>query len=45
MCGQERKSISAQGLAVHRLPGAALGPGHWDRFYDFYSATVDRKWG
>ncbi|KXZ42831.1 hypothetical protein GPECTOR_115g325 [Gonium pectorale] len=42
---QERKSVGRAGLAVHRLPGSALGPAHWDRFHDFYLSTVDRKWG
>ncbi|KAG2482235.1 hypothetical protein HYH03_018819 [Edaphochlamys debaryana] len=42
---QERKSVAAAGLDVHRLPGGALRPAHWDRFYDFYTDTVDRKWG
>lgn len=42
---QERKSIPKAGLAVHRLRGEALRPAHWDRFYEFYLSTVDRKWG
>ncbi|GLC38704.1 hypothetical protein PLESTB_000592600 [Pleodorina starrii] len=42
---QERKSLERAGLSVRRLPGSCLGPGHWDRFHDFYLSTVDRKWG
>ncbi|PNW79069.1 hypothetical protein CHLRE_09g399626v5 [Chlamydomonas reinhardtii] len=42
---QERKSIEKAGLAVHRLRGGELTAAHWDRFYEFYLSTVDRKWG
>lgn len=44
-CAQERKAIAKSGLTVTRRGGHDLKPSHWDRFYEFYRDTTDRKWG
>lgn len=30
---------------VKRLQGTELKPHHWDKFYEFYLNTVDKRWG
>jgi predicted N-acyltransferase len=42
---KERREVAEQGLILERLTGAALRPEHWERFYDFYIATSEHKWG
>jgi predicted N-acyltransferase len=42
---RERRDANAAGLRFSALSGAAITPRHWDAFYRFYRATVDRKWG
>lgn len=42
---QERRSVERQGLAVRRLRGGDVSAALWDRFYEFYLATTERKWG
>ncbi len=42
---RERREVAAQGLSLHTLEGAAISERHWDAFYRFYLATVERKWG
>jgi len=42
---RERRDANAAGLTFRALSGAAITEGHWDAFYRFYNATVDRKWG
>ncbi len=42
---RERRDANAAGLTFHALSGAAITERHWDAFYRFYNATVDRKWG
>ncbi len=42
---RERRDANAAGLTFHALSGADLKEAHWDAFYRFYRATVDRKWG
>ncbi len=42
---RERREIAAQGFRFHRLTGDDLRPHHWDRFYEFYRSTTDKKWG
>ncbi len=42
---RERREVAAQGLTLHTLAGAAISERHWDAFYRFYLATVERKWG
>jgi predicted N-acyltransferase len=42
---RERRDAEACGLTFHTLTGAAIEPHHWRAFYEFYTSTVDRKWG
>lgn len=42
---RERREVAAQGLSLHTLEGADIKERHWDAFYRFYLATVERKWG
>jgi uncharacterized protein len=42
---KERREVAEQGLELERITGAALRPEHWDRFFDFYMATSEHKWG
>ncbi|HYZ22163.1 MAG TPA: GNAT family N-acetyltransferase [Rhodopila sp.] len=42
---RERRDANAAGLTFHSLSGADITEAHWDAFYRFYRATVDRKWG
>ena len=42
---RERREIAMHGIRFHRLTGDDLKAEHWDAFYRFYLATIDRKWG
>ena len=42
---RERRDANACGLEFVTLRGAEIGRGHWRAFYQFYTSTVDRKWG
>ncbi|MDE2515432.1 MAG: N-acetyltransferase [Rhodospirillales bacterium] len=42
---RERRDANACGLEFRTLRGAAIEEAHWDAFFAFYHATVDRKWG
>ncbi len=42
---RERRDANAAGLEFHALSGADIAERHWDAFFRFYHATVDRKWG
>jgi uncharacterized protein len=42
---KERRDVAAQGVEVVALSGSELRPEHWDKFFEFYHATSDRKWG
>jgi predicted N-acyltransferase len=42
---RERRDANAAGLTFHTLTGADITERHWDAFFRFYHATVDRKWG
>jgi predicted N-acyltransferase len=42
---RERRDVAAQGVEVVALSGDDLRPEHWDKFFEFYHATSDRKWG
>ncbi len=42
---RERRDISDAGLTFDLLRGEDLKTHHWDAFYHFYLATIDRKWG
>jgi predicted N-acyltransferase len=51
MTSRKRKTIRRErrdatgALVFHRLTGDDIKPRHWDDFYGFYLATVDKKWG
>lgn len=45
MLRRERRDANATGLIFRTLRGAAIEKAHWDAFFAFYHATVDRKWG
>ena len=42
---RERRDANTAGLTFRTVRGADITPALWDRFYQFYEATVDRKWG
>lgn len=42
---KERQSLSAHNITFARLSGDDIKPHHWDCFYDFYLATIEKKWG
>ncbi|MDG4721290.1 MULTISPECIES: GNAT family N-acetyltransferase [Thalassospira] len=42
---KERKQVLEAGYRFEALRGDDLKPHHWDRFYQFYRDTSDRKWG
>ena len=42
---KERRDVVAQGAEVVALNGDDLRSEHWDRFFEFYHATGNRKWG
>jgi hypothetical protein len=42
---KERAAVRAAGIRLTPLPGGAIKPAHWDRFFKFYVDTYDRKWG
>jgi predicted N-acyltransferase len=42
---KERREAHASGLEFRTLRGGDIEPSHWQAFYAFYQATIDRKWG
>jgi predicted N-acyltransferase len=42
---RERRDAQGAGLEFRTLRGPEIGRAEWDAFYEFYTATVDRKWG
>jgi predicted N-acyltransferase len=42
---RERREAQSCGLEFVTLRGGDIGRREWDAFYDFYTSTVDRKWG
>ena len=42
---KERASLQMAGVSFSALTGDALKAKHWDAFYQFYMATIDKKWG
>jgi hypothetical protein len=42
---RKERARAAEGLCLRTLRGAEITPAHWDAFFRFYRATVDRKWG
>ena len=45
MIKRERRDVAAAGIRFQHLTGDDLRPQHWDDFYRFYLAVIDRKWG
>lgn len=50
MSSRKRKTIKRErreleNLKFHHLTGDDLTPQHWDRFYQFYLSTIEKKWG
>ncbi len=41
---KERREAAASGLTIRALSGGDISAYHWDAFYEFYLATVDKKW-
>lgn len=42
---RERREAQGAGLTFRTLRGSAISPADWAAFYEFYTSTVDRKWG
>ncbi len=42
---KERRKVAESGILLKALTGAEITPLHWDKFYGFYRATTDKKWG
>jgi predicted N-acyltransferase len=42
---RERRDANAAGLEFRTLVGGDISKRDWDAFYQFYTSTVDRKWG
>lgn len=42
---KERQSLNQQDITFHQLTGSDITPDHWNSFYHFYLATVEKKWG
>ncbi len=42
---RERRDANNCGLEFQTLSGTDIKERHWDAFFRFYHATVDRKWG
>jgi predicted N-acyltransferase len=42
---RERRDANAAGLEFLALRGPEIGRREWAAFYEFYTSTVDRKWG
>ena len=40
---QERRKVAEAGFKIHRLRGAQIERHHWDAFYRFYRAQVERE--
>ena len=42
---KERQGLVDKGITFHQLTDTDIQPEHWDRFYQFYLSTIDKKWG
>lgn len=42
---KERASLNALGIDFETVTGPALTAAHMDAFYQFYMATIEKKWG
>ena len=45
MLRKERDAVRAEGVTFDLLTGADITEAHWDRFFEFYMDTGNRKWG
>lgn len=41
---KERRAAQESGLTIRALRGAEITGDHWEAFYRFYLATIDKKW-
>ncbi len=41
---KERRQAQDSGLTIRALRGQEITADHWDAFYRFYLATIDKKW-
>ena len=42
---KERTSLEAHNIEFLRVSGQEITSAHWDYFYEFYLATIEKKWG
>ena len=42
---KERRKVTESGIVLKALTGDEITALHWDKFYSFYLATSDKKWG
>ena len=42
---KERASLEAHNIEFLRVSGQEITSAHWDYFYEFYLATIEKKWG
>jgi uncharacterized protein len=42
---KERRQALADGITIDWVTGTDITEGHWDRFFEFYMDTGNRKWG
>jgi predicted N-acyltransferase len=45
MLRKEREAVRAEGVSFDLLTGTDITEAHWDRFFEFYMDTGNRKWG
>jgi predicted N-acyltransferase len=45
MLRKEREAVRAEGVNFDLLTGTDITEAHWDRFFEFYMDTGNRKWG
>ena len=42
---KERSSLADRGVHFQQLTGADITDEHWQKFYQFYLSTIEKKWG
>ena len=42
---KERQGLFDKGITFRQLTDTDIQPEHWDRFYQFYLSTIEKKWG
>ncbi len=42
---RERKNVLDDNISIRWLQGNSITEKHWDRFFEFYQDTGDKKWG